>query len=155
MASHYESQVGIILTTNHISIIGIFVVAKAKYFLILHFKDSFMISCLHLPFLFIFSERLGSMVTTLGLNYVIFHYSLKVYTVVKFQKVNFTSIHSSGTGTCLYALSDVRDNSSSRNDYVKVIKENITAEKDIQNLEFEHSYRISLFGVQSIGVVFS
>ena len=58
MATHnnYESQVGIILrlvTTNHISIIGIFVAAKAKYFLILHFKDSFTISCLHLPFLIV------------------------------------------------------------------------------------------------------
>ena len=110
-----------------------------------------MISCLHLPFLFIFSKRLGNMVTTLGLNYVSFHYSLKVYTVVKFQKVNFTSIHSSGTGTCLYALSDVHDSNSLRNDYVQVIMENITAEKNFQNHEFQLPYRISLFAVQNIG----
>ena len=35
-----------------------------------------------------------------------------------------------------------------------VIMENITAEKNIQNLEFGHSYRISLFAVQIIGVFF-
>ena len=50
-------KIGIILrlvTTNHTSIIGISVVAKMNYFLILHFKDSFMISCLHLPFLIVY-----------------------------------------------------------------------------------------------------
>ena len=50
-------KIGIILrlfTSNHINIIGIFVMAKIKYFLILHFKDSFTISCLHLPFLIVY-----------------------------------------------------------------------------------------------------
>ena len=52
-------------------------------------------------------------------------------------------------------MSDVHDSNSLRNaDYVKVIMENITAEKNNQNLEFEHSYRISLFAVQSIGSLF-
>ena len=32
-----------------------------------------------------FNDRLGSMVTTLGLIYIYFHYPLKVYTVVKFK----------------------------------------------------------------------
>ena len=101
-----------------------------------------------------FYDHLGGTSTTLGLNYIYFHYSLKVYTVVKFQNVNFTSIHSFGTGTCLYALSDVHDSSSLRNDYVKVIMENITAEKNVQISEFTHSYGISLFAVQSIGSLF-
>ena len=43
--------------------------------------------------------------TALGTIYISFHNLLKEYTVVKFQKVNFTSIHFSETGTCLYALS--------------------------------------------------
>ena len=95
---------------------------------------------------------MGGTKTALGLIYIFFHNPLKVYTVVKFQKVNFTSIHSFGTGTCLYALSDVCDSNSLRNDYVKVIMENITAEKNVQNSEFAHSYGISLFAVQSIGI---
>ena len=78
-------------------------------------------------------------VTALGIIYISFHNPLKVYTVVKFKKVNFTSIHSSETGTCLYALSDVHDSSSLRNDYVQIIMENITAEKNFQNIEFAHS----------------
>ena len=94
------------------------------------------------------------MVTTLGLNYVSFHYSLKVYTVVKFKNIIFTSIHSSETGTCLYALSDVYDSSSSKNDYVKIIMENITAKKNFQGIEFVHSYRFSLFAIQNIGSLF-
>ena len=89
--------------------------------------------------------------TNMGQIYIYFHYPLKVYTVVKFQKVNFTSIQSSGTGTCLYALSDVHDSSSSRNDYVEVIMENIIAEKNFQNHEIAHSYGIGLFAVQNIG----
>ena len=101
-----------------------------------------------------FYDQLSSMATTLGLNYIFFHYPLKVYTVVKFQKVNFTSIHSSETGTCLYALSDVHDSSSLRNDYVQIIMENITAEKNVQISEFAYSYGISLFAVQSIGSLF-
>ena len=50
-------KIGIILrlvTTNHISIIGISIVTNVKYFLILHFKDSFMISSLHLPFFIVY-----------------------------------------------------------------------------------------------------
>ena len=77
------------------------------------------------------------MVTTLGLNYVSFHYSLKVYTARKLILHQFIYLELG------HALSDVHDSSSSRNDYVEVIMENITAEKNIQNHEFEHSYRIS------------
>ena len=98
-----------------------------------------------------FLYHLGRTRTALGLIYILFHYSLKVYTIVKFKKVNFTSIHSSGTGTCLYALSDVHDSNSLRNDYVQVIMENITAEKNFQNHEFQLPYKISLFAVQNIG----
>ena len=101
-----------------------------------------------------FYDQLGNMVTTLGLNYVSFHYSLKVYTVVNFKEVNFTSIHSSGTGTCLYALSDVHDSSSLRNDYVQIIMENITAEKNFRKYEFALSYGMSLFTIQNIGSIF-
>ena len=97
------------------------------------------------------SDYLGKIRTTLGLIYIFFRYPLKVYTVVKFKKVIFTSIHSSGTGTCLYALSDVHDSSSLRNDYVQVIMENINAEKNFQNHEFQLPYKISLFAVQNIG----
>ena len=98
-----------------------------------------------------FSNHLGNLVTTLGLNYIFFHYSLKVYTVVKFRKVNFTSIHSSGTGTCLYALSDVHDSNSLRNDYVQIIMEDITAEKNFRNHMFQFPYETSLFVMQNIG----
>ena len=98
-----------------------------------------------------FSDHLGGTSTTLELIYIFFHYPLKVDTIVKFKKVNFTSIHSSGTGTCLYALSDVHDSSSLRNDYVKVIMENINAEKNFQNHEFQLPYKSSLFAVQNIG----
>ena len=97
------------------------------------------------------SDYFGNRNTTLGLIYLSFHYPLKVCTVVKFQKVNFTSIQSSGTGTCLYALSDVHDSNSLRNDYVQVIMENITAEKNFQYQEFEHPSRICLFAIQNIG----
>ena len=84
------------------------------------------------------SDRLG--VTALGIIYTSFYNPLKVYTVVTFKKVNFKSIHSYGTGVRLYALSvSVHNSSSSRNDYVRVKMENITAEENIQNLEFEHS----------------
>ena len=100
------------------------------------------------------SDSLGKAITALGLIYISFYNPLKVYTVVKFQKVNFTSIHSSGTGTCLYALSDVHDSSSLRNDYVQIIMENITAEKNFQNLEFSRPFGISLFAVQNIGSLF-
>ena len=100
------------------------------------------------------SDSLGDTITALGLIYISFYNPLKVYTVVKFQKVNFTSIQSSGTGTCLYALSDVHDSSSLRNDYVQIIMENITAEKNFQNLEFLHSFGISLFAIQNIGSLF-
>ena len=85
-----------------------------------------------------------------GLIYASFHNPLKIYTIVQLKNINFTSIVSSGTGTCLYALSDVHDSNSSRNDYVKVIMVNITAEKNIQNHEFQH-HGISLFAVQNIG----
>ena len=85
-----------------------------------------------------------------GLIYASFHNPLKIYTIVQLKNINFTSIVSSETGTCLYALSDVHDKNSSRNDYVKVIMENITAEKNIQNHEFQH-HEISLFAVQNIG----
>ena len=91
------------------------------------------------------SDRLGGTSTTLGLIYISFYNPLKVYTVVKFQKVNFTSIHS---------LSDVHDSSSLRNDYVQIIMENITAEKNFQNLEFSRPFGISLFAVQNIGSLF-
>ena len=97
---------------------------------------------------------MGKTITALGLIYISFYNPLKVYTVVKFQKVNFTSIHSSTTGTCLYALSDVHDSSSLRNDYVQIIMENITAEKNFQNLEFSRPFGISLFAVQNIGSLF-
>ena len=100
------------------------------------------------------SDRLGGTSTTLGIIYISFYNPLKVYTVVKFQKVIFTSIHSSGTGTCLYALSDVHDSSSLRNDYVQIIMENITAEKNFQNLEFACSFGISIFAIQNIGGLF-
>ena len=99
-------------------------------------------------------DRLGNLVTTLGLNYIYIHYSLKVYTVVNFKKVNFTSILSSGTGTCVYALSDVHDSSSLRNDYVQIIMENITAEKNFRKYEFALSYGMSLFTIQNIGSIF-
>ena len=49
------------------------------------------------------SDSLGKTITALGLIYISFYIPLKVYTVLMFQKVNFTSIHSSGTSTCLYA----------------------------------------------------
>ena len=98
-----------------------------------------------------FYDQLSSMATTLGLNYIYFHYPLKVYTVVNFKKVIFTSILSSGTGTCLYALSDVHDSSSTKNDYVQIIMENIIAKKNFQSLEFVRSYRFSLFAIQNIG----
>ena len=64
---------------------------------------------------------------------------------------NFTSIHSSGTGTCLYALSDVHDSNSLRNDYVQVVMEDITAKKNFQIRDFRFTYIISLFAVQNIG----
>ena len=95
-----------------------------------------------------FNDRLGS-TKTAGLIYTSFYNPLKVYTVVKFEKVNFTSIHSFGTGTCLYALSDVHDSNSLRNDYVQVIMENITAEKNL--VQNERPYRFSLFATQNIG----
>ena len=85
-----------------------------------------------------------------GLIYASFHNPLKIYTIVQLKNINFTSILSSETGTCLYALSDVHDKNSSRNDYVKVIMENITAEKNVQNHQFQH-HGISLFAVQNIG----
>ena len=116
-----------------------------------HYIESNQLSPLTIFNCLFFSDRLGGTSTALGLNYIFFHYPLKVYTVVKFKKVNFTSIHSSGTGTCLYALSDVHDSSSLRNDYVQVIMENITAEKNFQNHEFQLPYKISLFAVQNIG----
>ena len=100
------------------------------------------------------SDRFGGTYTALGIIYISFHNPLKVYTVVKFQKVNFTSIHSSTTGTCLYAFSDVHDSSSLRNDYVQIIMENITAEKNFQNLEFARSFGISIFAIQNIGGLF-
>ena len=100
------------------------------------------------------TDHLGRTKTALGLIYISFHYPLKVYTFVKFKKVIFTSILSSGTGTCLYALSDVHDSSSSKNDYVKIIMENITAKKNFQSLEFVRSYRFSLFVIQNIGSLF-
>ena len=96
----------------------------------------------------------GNLKTVLGIVYISFHNPLKVYTVLKFKKVNFTLVHSFGTGTCLYALSDVHDSSSLRNDYVQIIMEKITAEKNVQNSEFAHSYGISLFAVQRIGSLF-
>ena len=98
-----------------------------------------------------FLYHLGRTGTDLGLIYIFFHYPLKVYTVVKFKKVNFKSIHSSGTGICLYALSDVHDSNSLRNNYVHVIMEDITAKKNFQNHEFDRSYGISLFAIQNIG----
>ena len=85
----------------------------------------------------------------MGLIYISFHNPLKVYTVLTFRKVSFTSIQSSGTGTCLYALSDVHDSNSLRNDYVQVIMENITAEKNL--VQNERPYRFSLFAIQNIG----
>ena len=100
------------------------------------------------------SDRLGDTNTAFGLIYLSFHYSLKVYTVVKFQKVNFTSIQSSGTGTCVYALSDVHGSNYLRNEYVQVIMENITAEKIFQNHELQLPCKISLFAVQNIGSLF-
>ena len=66
-------------------------------------------------------------------------------TVLKFNKVNFTSIHSSGTGTCLYALSSGHD---SRTDYVQVVMENIIADK---NYKFQPSFKNSLFAIQNVG----
>ena len=119
-----------------------------------HYIENDQLSLLTIINCLFFYDQLSSTATTLGLNYIFFHYPLKVYTVVKFKKVNFTSIHSSGTGTCLYALSDVHDSSSSMNDYVKIIMENITAEKNIQNHEFERPFRISLFTIQNIGSLF-
>ena len=98
-----------------------------------------------------FYDHLGATSSTLGILYMFFRYPLKVYTVVTFRKVNFTSIQSSGTGTCLYALSDVHDSNSLRNNYVHVIMEDITAEKNFQNHEFDRSYGISLFAIQNIG----
>ena len=99
-----------------------------------------------------FYDRVG-MIKTAGLIYTSFHNPLKLYTIVQLKNINFTSIHSSETGTCLYALSDVHDKNSSRNDYVKVIMENITAEKNIQSHEFQH-HGFSLFAVQNIGSLF-
>ena len=97
------------------------------------------------------SHRLGKTSTALGLIYIYFHYPLKVYTVVKFKKVNFTSIHSSGTGTCLYALSNVHDSNSLRNDYVHVIMEDIIAKRNFQNHEFDRPFGFSLFAIKNIG----
>ena len=88
---------------------------------------------------------------TAGLIYTSFHNPLKVYTVVRLSKVNFTSIQSSGTGTCLYALSDIHDINSLRNDYVQVVMEDITAEKNFQIRDFQFAYILSLFAVQNIG----
>ena len=96
------------------------------------------------------SDRRGKE-TTWGSVYAYFYNPLKVYTVVKFKKVNFTSIHSSGSGTCLYASSDLHDSSSLRNKYVQVVMENITAKKNSQNHEFQQSYKVSLFAIQNIG----
>ena len=91
--------------------------------------------------------------TSLGIIYLYFYNPLKVHTIVKFRKVNFTLIRSSGTGSCLYALSDVRDSNSLRNDYVQVIMEDITAEKNFQNDRFIHTYKLSLFAMQNIGTL--
>ena len=91
--------------------------------------------------------------TSWGIIYLYFNYPLKVYTTVIFKRVNFTSIRSSGTGSCLYALSDVRDSNSLKNDYVKVIMEDITAEKNFQNSRFIRTYKMSLFAVQNIGTL--
>ena len=88
---------------------------------------------------------------TAGLIYTSFHNPLKVYTVVRLSKVNFTSIQSSGTGTCLYALSDIHDINSLRNDFVQVVMEDITAEKNFQIRDFQFAYILSLFAVQNIG----
>ena len=48
-------------------------------------------------------------------------------------------------------MSDVHDSSSLRNDYVNVIMENITAEKNFQNHEFQLPYKNCLFVVHNIG----
>ena len=116
-----------------------------------HYIENDQLSLLTIFNCLFFNDHLGRIKTALGLIYLFFHYPLKVYTVVKFNKVNFTSIHPSGTGTCLYALSDVHDSNSLRNDYVQIIMEDITAEKNVQISKFTHSYGISLFAVQNIG----
>ena len=91
---------------------------------------------------------------SLGIIYVHYYIKLKVYTIVKFSKVNFTSIRSHGTGTCLHALSSAQDSSSLRNDYIQIIMENITAENNIQLIEFERTYKNSIFSIQNIGNLF-
>ena len=119
-----------------------------------HYIENDQLSPLNILNCSFFSDHFGGTNTAFGLIYLSFHYSLKVYTLVKFQKVNFTSIHLSGTGTCLYALSDVHSSDYLRNDYVQVIMENITAEKNFQNLEFERPFRNSFFTIQNIGNLF-
>ena len=88
-----------------------------------------------------------------GIIYLYFYNPLKVHTIVMFKKVNFTSIRSSGTGSCLYVLSDVRDSDSLKNDYVQVIMEDITAEKNFQNNRFIYTYKMSLFAMQNVGTL--
>ena len=119
-----------------------------------HYIENDQLSPLNIFNCSFFSDHFGGTNTAFGLIYLSFHYSLKVYTVVQLNKVNFTSIHLSGTGTCLYALSDVHSSDYLRNDYVQVIMENITAEKNFQYLEFERPFRNSFFTIQSIGSLF-
>ena len=99
------------------------------------------------------NDHLGK-VRTAGLIYTSFYNPLNLYTVVRLNKVNFTSIHPSGTGACLYALSDVHDSNSLRNHYVMIIMEDFTVEKNFQNHEFQFPYKISLFAVQNIDSLF-
>ena len=115
-----------------------------------HYIENDQLSPLTIFNCLFFNDHLGR-TQTAGLIYTSFYNPLKVYTVVRLNKVNFTSIQSSGTGTCLYALSDVLDSNSLRNDYVQVVMEDITAEKNFQNRASQFAYIISLFAIQNIG----
>ena len=115
-----------------------------------HYIENDQLSLLTIINCFFFNDHFGR-TQTAGLIYTSFLNPLKVYTVVWLNKVNFTSIQSSGTGTCLYALSDVHDSNSLRNDYVQVVMEDITAVKNFQNRDFQFAYIISLFAIQNIG----
>ena len=115
-----------------------------------HYIENDQLSLLTIINCLFFYDHVGR-AKTAGLIYTSFHNPLKVYTVVRLSKVNFTSIQSSGTGTCLYALSDIHDINSLRNDFVQVVMEDITAEKNFQIRDFQFAYILSLFAVQNIG----
>ena len=76
-----------------------------------------------------------------------------MYTVVKFKNVNFTSVQLAAFGSpgaCIYASSGFHDSSTLRNDYVHVVMESITADKNSEIDHFQQSCIISLFAMETL-----